>query len=379
MKIFLSVVLLALSLSAQTVYVVEGDRAEVRQALGRVGASATMHSDLLPYHTLATLDERQIRSMGAFRLFPAAPRMAAGLSSPACSHSPLSYRDPRPLELSQGWDGPGLGSAALTYSFGEMELPGGFPPEFHKSEFVWAANEWSRWIAVDFSFSFARNVANNIDVLTAPQEGIHGSNCSFPNVILAHAFLPSDVHLEPFGGDIHVNRGSFSWGTLFTQYKPRCVFLHELGHSLGLYEHSANFTDIMYMYYTGSCELSAGDAGRVQSMYAARNGGGGGPDPGAPPRDGRGDASGGLALTATAPTATTAESVQIGGTVSGGTPPYSLTWTNAGYSGTAASFPFSVPLLAGDNTITITVTDSAGGSRSVSLTVTRTADGRAGR
>lgn len=374
MKIFLSIVPLALSLSAQTTYIVEGNRAAVRTALP-AGAAVTIHSDLLPNHTLVTLDERQLRQLGGqFPVFPAGPRLSNGLSAPAC---PAAYHGPvRPArqELSD-WDGPGLGSAHLTYTFGSMIAPG-ITADQARASFVRAFGEIAASVALTFSPGMDRLASMNIDVFAVGSTEDHGDGYAL-NGALAHAIPPPPLWPEPWAGDIHWSN-SYPWGP--GGYDLDAVALHESLHGAGLYEHSMNYLDALFMYYNGVKYLTKtilGDEWRLLTIYAPSQGGGGSPPP--EPRDERGDNPSALTITATAPSSTTEETVQVNGTIIGGTSPYFISWTATGGSGAAFSFPLTVPLLAGGNTITITVTDAAYTSRYVTLEVLRGGGGRDGR
>lgn len=62
--------------------------------------------------------------------------------------------------------------------------------------------------------------------------------------------------------NLSFNNGGTSSGT----YYLKSVFMHELGHSLGLADND-DPSSIMYKYYTGNTSLSSGDINDLDSLY----------------------------------------------------------------------------------------------------------------
>jgi hypothetical protein len=163
----------------------------------------------------------------------------------------------------EGWDGAGRGRADLTYSFGALAL--GIDPSLVKAEARRAFDEWSRAVAVTFRESTARSAARNIDILFA--SGEHGDPFPFPpgSATLGHSFFPAPPNPEPIAGDIHIN-SAYSWsvGGVWDIYS---VFLHELGHSLGI-GHTDAPASVMYPYYQRATVLQNDDLASIRQLYA---------------------------------------------------------------------------------------------------------------
>lgn len=131
------------------------------------------------------------------------------------------------LAASLGWDGPGLGSAQLTYYIANN------PSSLSQSETVAtiekALSTWSSVADITFSRTNQRGLQDSLDF-------------SFVNIdgrsrTLAQAYFPDDVNPARIAGDVQFDtsevwevgnsRGSQAFDLLW-------VAVHEIGHSLGL-------------------------------------------------------------------------------------------------------------------------------------------------
>lgn len=321
-----------------------------------------------------------------------------------------------------GWDGPGLGSAALNYVFGAVADR--LSPEQAQAEILRAMQEWSRAVQISWQPGASATAARTLHIFFA--RGSHGDNYPFdgPGKVLAHTFYPAPPNPEPIAGDMHLDADE-DWrvGANMDLYS---VVLHELGHALGL-GHSDDPSAVMYPYYRMATSLSAADVAAIRTLYAAQTGT---PTPPAPPTTpttptppstptppttpstpqpppppttpttptvpttpttptppttpsnpappAPGDTTP-PALSITSPGSTslftTAAAVVFSGTASDSGGLAGVTWsTNLGKSGPASGttrWTAQIPLLVGINRVTIRATDTAGNSSWRTVVVTR--------
>ena len=258
-----------------------------------------------------------------------------------------------------GWDGPGLGAATLSYVFSKMTSQ--LDPDAAKAEILRAMAEWAKAVRVTWKPGTNPNGAHTVNILFAT--GAHGDGFPFdgPSGVLAHTFYPGPPNPEPLAGDMHFDdaeRWHIGANTdLFS------VSLHELGHALGL-GHADNPDAVMYPYYKMTNGLSSLDVSVAQTLYAAQNGT-------------TQPASGPVALSINVPSSTTtAASINLSGAASGGKGAIVITWAAGNGNSSAAQGPASswtitgVPLALGSNTITVTAADGTS-HVSQSVTITR--------
>ncbi len=308
-------------------------------------------------------------------IFPASDELASGTPVRACEGA-LTTNGPSTQSIptyGDGWDGPGLGAATLSYVF--SHLTNQLDPVSAQSEVRRAMAEWSKIVKITWQPGSNSTGTHTVNVLWAT--GNHGDGFPFdgPGGVLAHTFYPAPPNPEPIAGDMHFDDAE-SWH-IGTNVDLFSVALHELGHALGL-GHSDNPNDVMYPYYKIVTTLAAGDAAAALTLYAAQDGttpvnpiapiNPTNPPSPTPP----------LTLTvAVPPSSTSASAISMSGAASGGSGTIAVTWSTGAASGTAIgaasawTIP-SVPLAVGVNTVTITAT--AGASRvSRSYAVTRLA------
>lgn len=286
-------------------------------------------------------------------VYPAPDAFRQGEPVHVCSGAVLAGSTVPQLiaRVGEGWDGPGLGAAALSYTFGPLTEK--LPADTVRSEIERALAEWSRHVRTTFTRGTNPAGARNLHFLFGARA--HGDGFPFdgPSRVLAHAFYPSPPNPEPIAGDLHFD-GDEAWRSgvdvdLFS------VALHELGHALGL-AHSDAPGDVMYPFYRRASQLSPGDIAAIRTLYAS----------GATP----------LALVLGGTPAKTTDSVVVlAGSAGGGAGPYTIRWSNdrggGGAQRTTAAFQFDVPLVAGTNLIAVEAEDSAGARASRSVAVVR--------
>lgn len=347
---------------------------ETRTIANATGVTVHDNPDLLPHHMLIEGTVDQVRRLADWDevsyIFPASEDLIQGVPVHGCagaltSAGPVAQAVPL---VGDGWDGPGLGAANIGYAF--VNLTQQDPADSVESEIERAYAEWAKYVQVKFTPASDPTAPQTIAVLFA--SGAHGDGYPFTNGVLAHTFYPYPLNPEPIAGDEHFNNDE-SW-KIGADVDVFSVALHETGHALGL-GHSDNPNDVMYPYYRMVSGLSPGDIAAIQQLYAPANGPA--TSPGAPPPSL--PTASPLAVTVQAPpAATSAQSIALSGTTSGGSGAVQVSWsTNQGAAGTAQGSTnwtiAAIPLSAGANVITVTAQDAQQNRASQSVTVTEQA------
>ena len=352
------------------------DLNEVRAIANDAGVVIQENPDLLSNHLLLWGDASQVLALAAWDeiayIFPASAALAAGTRVYGC---PGALTSLGPIAQSvalidDGWDGPGLGSANLKYAFVHVteKLPAGST----EAEITRALNQWAQYVNV--TFTPAADATGNQTLAMLFASGAHGDGYSFdgPGGVLAHTFYPFPTDPEPIAGDMHFD-DSENWN-IGADVDVYSIALHEAGHALGL-GHSDNPNAVMYPYYHMHTTLQPDDIAAIRELYASRDE----PQPQAPsaPSAPQPAPAPPLALALqTPPSSTTASSIPLSGTLSGGVGAVALSWsTNQGFSGAAQALAVwsipAIPLNVGANIITVAVRDSQQNQATRTVTVTR--------
>ena len=167
------------------------------------------------------------------------------------------------LASSVGWDGPGLGSAALTYHI--ANAPASLSQAAVDAAIQTALNAWASVAAVTFTPTSQPDLDNSIDITFAPIDG--------PGGTLAQTYLPDDVNRSTIAGDVQFDSAE-DWevGNAFGSEAFDLVLtaVHELGHALGL-EHSRSPDAVMYPSISPNqsfTALAASDRASILALYA---------------------------------------------------------------------------------------------------------------
>jgi len=305
------------------------------------------------------------------------------------------------VEVGNGWAKDAGGGVSLNYFF--QALTEKLGESTVRAEVERAFREWMRYTNLTLSPAQQAGLLRSIDIKFA--RGAHGDPYPFDSsgLVLAHTFYPSPPNSETVAGDMHFN-GDANWHAganvdLFT------VALHEAGHALGL-GHSDLPGAVMYPYYHMASGLTDDDIAGIRNLY------GNNAAPPAPPvvptpppaptptptpspaptspptpppapaptppaNPGPDTIPPALSITSPGSTmvSTTSASIAISGTARDNVGVAAVKWTTSGGdAGTAsgtANWSANVPLLVGNNTVTVTASDAAGNSSWRAITVVR--------
>ena len=353
---------------------------------------------LLPNHLIVDGGIDQVAGLAGYDdvayILPARPELALRRRLYACpgALTPAGVAADYAL-ASSGWPKDSSGAVALGYAFGNFPRT----PDSNtvRSEIQRALDQWARYSNVTFSETQREAAEQSIDILFA--SGAHGDAYPFTDTnILAHTFYPAPPNAEPIAGDMHFNAAEIwrvgSGIDLFS------VALHEAGHALGL-GHSDDPDAVMYPYYKMATGLTSDDIAAVQALYGTPSSRTAPPPPPPPPASppssppvtppanppsGPSSPAGGAdttppAISITSPAgtivSTLSATIAIAGSASDNVGVTTVKWSiSTGESGTASgttAWSAIVPLLAGDNVVTVRAYDAAGNSGWRAVTVVR--------
>ncbi|MCC6365380.1 MAG: matrixin family metalloprotease [Bryobacterales bacterium] len=352
-------------------------RADMAAIVSKEGLQVADNPDLVGWQLMVKGPESRLARLAEWDevsyLFPVSRELADGRPVEACGGALAETGRIGQIvaQVSQGWDGAGLGAVELGYFF--SSYTGRLTPAQVQSEALRAMKEWAKYVKVSFAPGSSAEARKTINILFAT--GDHGDGYPFdgPGHTLAHTFYPSPPNTEPVAGDLHLDDDEpWQLGANVDMYS---VVLHEMGHALGL-GHSDNPQSVMYPYYRLAAGLQSEDISAIQQLYKSQDGT---PSVTAPANPATPSANP-LTLTVTQPNTniltTQADQVTISGTTGGGTGAVQVSWTNArGGAGTAQGWrPWSIASVAlqmGENVVTITAVDSAQGRATRELRITR--------
>ena len=351
---------------------------------------------LLPWQLLVTGAYQNVSALAENDLvtyiLPASPDLLAGAPVIGCAGA-ISEAGAigEYVEVGSGWGEDAGGGVSLHYFF--QSLTEKLDENMVRGEIERAFREWARYTNLTLSPVQQAGLTRSIDILFA--RGAHGDPYPFngPGGVLAHTFYPSPPNAEPVAGDMHFNADE-DWHIgssidLFT------VALHEAGHALGL-GHTDQPGAVMYPYYHLASGLTGDDIAGIRALYGDNSAVPAqppapiptptpkpaptpppAPTPAPPANPGPDKTPPSLNITSPGSTvvSTSSASFTVSGTASDNVGVTSVKWsTSFGDSGTASgttNWSANVPLLVGNNTVTVSAYDAAGNSTWRAITVVR--------
>ena len=406
------------------VFQLDSDMGKAREMVRGSALEILENPALLAWQLLVTGAYQDVAALAQNDLvayvLPASPDLLAGAPLIGCAGALTEAGTiGEYVVVGNGWAKDADGGVSLNYFF--ESLTDKLDESTVRSEIERAFREWARYTNLTLSPAQRSGLTRSIDIQFA--RGAHGDPYPFdgPGGVLAHTFYPSPPNAEPLAGDMHLDADE-NWHAGGGNVDLFTVALHEAGHALGL-GHSDRPGAVMYPYYRLASGLTDDDIAGIRDLYGNNSSvpapppvppaPAPGPTPAppspptpapapaptpapkptptptptqppaptptpAPPSNPGADTtppSLNIASPGSTVVSTSAASVTISGTASDNVAVTSVKWgTSFGDAGAAsgtAHWSANVPLLIGNNTVTLMAYDAAGNSSWRAITVVR--------
>jgi hypothetical protein len=237
---------------------------EAIQVVQAAGGTVYQNRYIGGAYLVAMVNDQQLKAMAGNNavswVAPAASFLTSGATVYQLPEHLIGGAEMAPFAVrGEGWDGPGRGSAALTYHF--VNYNSNLDPTVAKRAVVDAMFRWAKYAALTFTESATAGKSFSMDIDWEPIDG--------PSGILGMGYYPNDINPEPIAGDFLLDSEE-TWkdGLVGNGIDLQYVATHEEGHCLGM-AHSDDPKAVMYPFYDGTRDatLAPDDIKGIQTIY----------------------------------------------------------------------------------------------------------------